>query len=146
MIRQRVFAWLKANVDGVDVLTVSLGCARYAAFVAWADVIVRAIRGEAAKENWKTTSSSVVFISLSALQSGAEIREFASLRGAAVDMRKLVDDAAEQAKLREQGAAERDRQAAEQQSRMLRFTKWLVAFAVLTLAAAIVTLVVTIAQ
>jgi hypothetical protein len=142
---QRFTRWLKANVDGVDALTFSLALARYLACVAWADVIVRAIRDEEAKENWKTFSSSAVLMALSALQSGAEIREFASLRGAAVEMRGLVHDAARQAELREQRAAERDRESAAQQERILRLTKWLVALATLTLAAAIVTLAVTIA-
>jgi hypothetical protein len=122
----------------------SLIVARYAAFAAWTDVIVRAIRGEDSKENWKTLTSTAALMGLSALHSGAEIREFAALRGAAVEMRGLVDDAAKQAELRDQRAAERERQAAEQQERMLRLTKWLVAFAVLTLAAAIVSAVVTI--
>lgn len=136
--------WLKAHFDGVDIWTMSLTAARYAAFVAWADVIVRAIRGEDSKENWKTFSSTTVLMGLSALQSGSEIRQLASLRDAAVEMRHLVDDATKQAELRDQQAAERNRQSEAQQTRLLRLTKWLVALAALTLAAAIVTLAVTI--
>jgi len=101
--------------------------------------------GEEASENWKTFSSSAVLVSLSALQSGAEIREFASLRSAAVEMRGLVHDAAGQAELRERRAAKQDRESAAQQERVLPLTKWLVAPATLTVAAAIVTLAVTIA-
>jgi hypothetical protein len=143
---QRIRQWLSVNVDAVDVWTVSLACARYAAFVAWADVIVRAIRGEATKENWKTLSSSAALIGLSALQSGAEIRELASLRDAAVEMRHLVDDAAAQAEVRDRSAAGRDRETANQQERMLRLTKRLVVLAALTLAAAFVTLVVEVVR
>jgi hypothetical protein len=76
---QRILRWLKSNVDGVDALTLSLSLAHYAAFVAWVDVIVRAIRGEDSKENWRTFSSSGVLIGLSALRSGTEIREFLTL-------------------------------------------------------------------
>lgn len=143
---QRQLGWLKANVDGVDALTLSLAVARYAAFVAWAEVIVRAIRGEDSKENWKTFSSSVVLIGLSALQAGAEIREFASLRGATVEMRSLVHDAAEQAALREQRAAKRDRQSAKQQSTTLMINKGMIVLAGLTLTVAIVTLAITLAR
>jgi hypothetical protein len=143
---RRLFRWLRSDVDGVDALTLSLAVARYAAFVAWAEVIVRAIRGEDSEENWKTFSSSVVLISLSALQSGAEIREFASLRGAAVEMRGLVHDAAAQADLRERRAIERDRQSRKQQATMLLINKGMIVLAALTLSAAIVTLAVTVAR
>ncbi len=146
MTQNRLPRWLKANIDAVDIWTVCLAFARYAAFVAWADVIVRAIRGEEAEENWKTFSSSAILIGLSALQSGTEIREFASLRGAAVEMRHLVDDAAKQAELRDQHAAERDRRAEEQQERALLLNKRMVALASLTLVAAIVTLAVALVQ
>lgn len=130
---------LREHFDAVDVWTMALTAARYAAFVSWADVIVRAIRGEEAKENWKTSSSTAALMALSALQSASEIREFASLRGAAVEMRQLVDDATTQAELRDRRADERERHGLKQQELMLRLTKWLVAFALLTLAAAIVT-------
>jgi hypothetical protein len=146
MAQSRIWRWLKTHVDAVDIFTFSLACARYAAFVAWADVIVRAIRGEEAEENWKTFSSSVMLIGLSALQSGAEIREFASLRGAAVEMRHLVDDAATEADLRDQRAAERDRRAAQQQASMLLLNKRMVVLAALTLIAAIVTLAVALSR
>jgi hypothetical protein len=114
-------------------------------FVAWADVIVRAIRGEDSKENWKTLTSSAALIGFSALTSAAEVREFASLRGASVQMRGLVGDAATEAAQRDERAAERDRRAAKQQERMLLINKLLVVLAALTLTAAIVTLAVTIA-
>ncbi len=138
--------WLRTHFDAVDVWTMALTAARYAGFVAWTDVIVRAIRGEEAKENWKTSSSTAVLLGLSALQSGAEIREFASLRGAAVEMRHLVDDAAKQAELRDHHAAERDRRAEEQQARMLLLNKRMVAVAALTLAVAVVTLAAALAR
>jgi hypothetical protein len=99
MNRTGIQRWLGKHFDGVDIWTMALVFARFVAFVAWTDVIVRALRGEESKENWKTFSSSAAFMGLSALQTGAEIRERASLRDAAVEMRHLVDHAAEQAKL-----------------------------------------------
>lgn len=120
--------------------------ARFAAFTAWGNLIVRLIRGEDAKEDWKTLSSAAALITVSTLTSAAEAREFAALRGAAVEMRGLVGDATGQAEQREQRASERDRENAEQQARMLQLTKWLVALAAVTLAAALVTLGVTIAN
>lgn len=138
---------LKASVDPVDVLfgivPASLG---YAAFVSWANVIVRAVRGEEAKENWKTFMSTAMFIGVWALMSGARVREMASLRGAAVEMRGLAHEAAAQSEIRDRQAAERDRHASRLQAHMLSLTKWLVALAGLTLAAAIVALMVSIAQ
>jgi hypothetical protein len=130
---------MKANVEPLEVWFFSLTIVRYVAFVAWADVIVRAVRGEEAKENWKTLTSTAALITFSTLTSAAEARELATLRGTAVEVRGLVDDAASQAEQRDQRAAERDRRAAEQQERMLRFNKWAVILAALTLAAAIVT-------
>ena len=70
------------------------------------------------------------------LVSGTRVRENATLRAAAVEMRSVVQEAAEDANLREERMAERDR-------RLTRLTKWLVALAVLTLAAAVVTLAVS---
>jgi hypothetical protein len=99
---------------------------RFAAFTAWGNLIVRLIRGEEAKEDWRTLSSAAALITFSTLTSAAEAREFASLRQAAVEVRGLVDDATAQAKLRDQRAAERDRRAAEQQERILFVNKWVV--------------------
>ena len=138
---------MSANVDAVDVwFGLAPGLVGYAAFVSWANVIVRAIRGEEAKENWKTFMSTGVLIGIWALTSGARVREMASLRGAAVEMRGLVHEAAAQSEIRDQQAAKRDRYALQQQARMLSLTKWLVALAGLTLAAAFVTLMVAIVQ
>lgn len=146
MAENRFLRGLKANIDAVDVLFVLMGSVGYAAFVSWANVIVRAIRGEEANENWRTVASSGVLVGVWALMSGARVREMASLRGAAVEMRGLVHDAAAQSELRDRRATQRDHDASQQQARMLSLTRWLVALAGLTLAAAIVTLVVATAQ
>jgi hypothetical protein len=146
MVQRSITRWIKSNVDAREVWFFSLAIVRYAAFVAWAEVIVRAVRGEDAEDNWKTLTSSAALITFSTLTSAAEGREFAAIRGSTVEMRQLVDDAGARAGVRDQLATERDRRAAEQQERMLRFTKWLVGFAVLTLAAAIATLVATFPQ
>lgn len=145
MAEKRFLQRLTENIDAVDVwFGLVPGLIRYAAFVSWADVIARAIRGEAARENWRTRFATGALIAIGTITSGARVREMASLRGAAVEMRGLVRDAAAQAELRDQRAAERDRLASQQQMHMLSLTRWLVALAGLTLAAAIVTLVVAV--
>lgn len=147
MARKRFPQRLQANIDAVDVwFGLVPGLVGYAAFVSWANVIVRAIRGEEAKENWKTFMSTGVLVGIWTLTSGVRVREMASLRGAAVEMRGLGHEAAVQSEIRDQRAVERDRHASRQQARMLSLTKWLVALAGLTLAAAIVTLMVAIVQ
>jgi hypothetical protein len=147
MAEKRLLRRLKANVDAVDVwFGLVPGMVGYAAFISWANVIVRAIRGEEAKENWRTFMSTGALIGIWTLTSGARVREMASLRGAAVEMRGLAHEAAAQSEIRDQQAAERDRHASRQQAHMLSLTKWLVALAGLTLAAAIVTLMVSIVQ
>jgi hypothetical protein len=146
MVPDPIRRWLKANIHPTEVWSFFGAMVRFAAFTAWGNLIVRLIRGEEAKEDWRTLSSAAALITFTTLTSAAEAREFASLREAAVEMRGLVDNAAAQAERRDQRTAERDRQVAEQQTRMLRLTKWVVALAALTLAAAIVTLAVTIAR
>jgi hypothetical protein len=138
MSRERVLEWLKANIDGVDMWLLALAMSGVAASISWVDKVVRANRGEDVKEDWRTTSSTSAFIAFWVLTAGSRLRQTEALRSAAVEMRGLASDAAEQTELRDQRAAERDRRAAEQQERMLRSTKLLVAFAVLTLAATIV--------
>lgn len=134
MIRE----WFKAHFDLTDVLFGLLPMATgYAAFVSWAGLIVRGIRGEEVKEDWRVFISTGAFMASRALVSGTHARETAALRGAAVEMRALLREAAEDAQ-------RRDQRAAEQQHRLTRLTKWLIALASLTLASAIVTLVVSI--
>jgi len=138
MTRVGLVKRLKAYIDPIDMVFGLLpGVTGYAAFVSWASLIVRGIRGEEAKEDWRTFVSSVAFISARALVSGTQVREAVALRSAAVEMRELTREAAEEAQRREQ-------RAAEQQERLTRLTKWLVGLAAVTLIAAIVTLAVSI--
>lgn len=137
---------LPAYLDVIDMLFFLAGLARYATFVSWANVVVRAIRGEEAKENWRTLASTGLFLGTWVLTSSAKVREMASLRGAAVEMRGLVHEATVQSELRDRQAAERDHRASRQEERMLSLTKWLLLLAGLTLVAAIVTLAVAIAK
>lgn len=134
--------WLKANIHPTEVWFFLGAMARFAAFTAWGNLILRLNRGEEAKEDWRTLSSAAALITFTTLTSAGEAREFTSLREAAVEMRHLVDNAAAQAELRDQRAAERDRQAAEQQERILATNKKAVKLAAITLAVAAVTLVV----
>lgn len=124
-------------LDSVDVLLLSAAGVAYAAFVSWMPVIVRAIRGEEVKEDWRLRVSTAGLMTAFTIVSGTRIRETAALRGAAIEMRALVREATEDAQ-------RRDQRAVEQQDRLTQLTKRLVALAALTLAAAIVTLVVSI--
>jgi hypothetical protein len=125
---------LKTSIDAIDVYYGLVpAAAAYAAFVSWASVIVRAIKGEEVEPGWRAYVSTGALMAAFTLVSGTRVRENAALRAAAVEMRRVLQEAAEDAKLREERAAERDR-------RLTRLTKWLVALAGLTLAAAVVTL------
>lgn len=146
MARNPVLKWLRANITSVEMWLLALALSGFAASLSWANEIVRAIRGEEAKEDWRTDFSIATFITFWTITTGARVRETASLRAATVEMRGLVGDAATQAELRDQRADERDRRAAEQQERMLLVNKLLLILAALTLSAAIVTLAVTIAR
>lgn len=129
---------LKNYIDPVDVLFgIFPAAASYAAFVSWASLIVRAIRGEEVEEDWRVFVSTAAAMSAFALVSGTRVREAAALRTTAVEVRELMREAADDAQ-------RRDRRVAEQQDRLSRLTKWLVALAALTLASAVVTLVVAI--
>ncbi len=145
MVRARIIERLKMYLDPIDLWFGLLpNMTGYAAFVSWGSLIVRAIRGEEAKENWRTFVSAGAFIAARTLVSGTHVRETAALRSAAVEMRELVREATEEAQQRNQRADEQDRRDSERQDRLYRLTKWLVALAALTLASAIVTLVVSI--
>jgi len=129
---------LKAYLDPIDLFFgIFPAAACYAAFVTWASLIVRAIRGEDVKEDWRVFVSTAAAMSAFTLVSGTRVRETRAMRGAAVEVRELVREAAADAQRREQ-------RAAEQQDRLTRLTKWLVLLAAVTLAAAIVTLVASI--
>lgn len=129
---------LKAYLDPFDVVFgIFPAAANYAAFVTWASLIVRAIKGEEVKEDWRLFVSTAAAMAAFALNSGTRVREAAALRGAALEVRELVREAAEDAE-------RRDQRAAEQQDRLTTLTKWLVLLGAVTLAAAVVTLVVSI--
>lgn len=131
-------ARLKRYIDSTDLLFgIFPAAAIYAAFVTWAPLIVRANRGEEVKEGWRVVVSTAAAMSAFTLISGTRVRETRAMRDAAVGVRELVRVAAEDAE-------RRDRRAGEQQDHLALLTKWLVALAALTLAAAVVTLVVAI--
>ena len=128
----------KAMPDSIDtyygLIPASAFCA---AFMTWASVIVRAIRGEDVEPGWRVYLSTAAAMATYTVVSATRVRETAVLRSAAVETHGVVHQAAKDAELREQRAAERDR-------RLTTLTKWLVLLAALTLSAAIVTLVVAI--
>ncbi len=129
---------LKKHIDSTDVFFGLLpAAAGYAAFVSWASLIVRAIRGEEVEEDWRVWVSTAALMASFVFVSGTRVRETAALRGAAIEMRELTRVAARDAETR-------DRRAAEQQDRLAALTKALIVLAALTLAAAVVTLVVSV--
>src|ERR1700728_1932701 len=65
--RQAISGWLKANLDPSVLWFVLHAFASFTAFYTWQDEIVRAIKGEEAKDEWKTnmpTSLLIVFWTL----------------------------------------------------------------------------------
>jgi hypothetical protein len=127
----------KANVDSLDGFLLVVAGVGYAAFATWTSLIVRAIRGEEVKEDWRVVVSTAGLMTAFTVLAGTRIREIAAMRGAAVETRALVLEAAEDAQ-------RRDQRAVEQQDRLNALTKRLVMLAALTLAAAVVTLVVSV--
>jgi len=129
---------MQRHIDSFDLLFgIFPAAANIAAFVSWASLITRAIRGEEVKEDWRLFASTGAAMAAFAFNRATHVREAAAMRGTAVELRELVREAAEDAQ-------RRDQRAAQQQDRLTRLTKWLVLLAAVTLAAAFVTLVVTI--
>jgi hypothetical protein len=129
---------LRTYVDSIDFFYgIFPAAANVAAFLSWSSLIVRAIRGEEAKEDWRVVASTAAAMAAFALNSGTRVREAVAMRGAAVETRELVREAAS-------AAERRDQRAVEQQDRLTTLTRLLVVLAALTLVAAIVTLAVAI--
>jgi hypothetical protein len=128
----------QAKPDSVEMFYGFLpAMAGYAAFVMWAGLIVRAIRGEPAREDWRVLLASTLFLATRTLVSGTHVRESLALRASVVEMRGLLSEGA-------QAAERRDQRDAERSERLRKLTIALVALAGMTLAAAIVTLIVTV--
>ncbi len=144
MARDRLLERLKVYLDPIDIsFGILPGLTGCAAFSAWARVIVSAIRGEEVEEDWRFFVSTAAFIATRTLVSGTHVRETIALRSAAVEMRELVRDAARRRSA--EIACRRPGSSRFRTTRALyRGKTWLVALAALTLAAAVVTLVVSI--
>lgn len=111
--RQRFAREVGLRFDGVDWLFGLIpGLFGYAAFVAWADVIVRALRGEDASENWKTLVGSAGYIGSRAMVSSTNVHASFVLNEAISETRQLLREAAEEAEARDQRVREFLRQAA----------------------------------
>jgi hypothetical protein len=133
-------SWPRTNVDSFDVFFGFIPWfAGYVAFVVWARLIVRALRGEEAVQDWTTDIATAFFIGVGAVVSGARVRTAASLHTSVTETRELLKDAAGDAARRDQAAGKRD-------DRVYRVTLTMGWVAGLTLAAAIVTLAVTIVK
>jgi hypothetical protein len=114
---------LQGSLDSIDFFFGIFPAAAFiAAFVSWVPLIIRANRGEEVKEDWRLFAATGAAMAAFALNSGTRVRETVAMRSAAVETRELVHEAAA-------AAESRDRRAAEQQGRLTRLTKWLVALA-----------------
>jgi len=149
---------IRAYIDGFDVLFgLFPGLTGYAAFVSWARVIVRALRGEAVIEDRRTTYATAAFIAARAISSGTHVRQSVALHESIRELRELLGEAAADAEAREKRLAEtleaaaldaeaRERRAADRDKRLYKVNVAMASLAGFTLLAAIVTLVVAIVQ
>lgn len=143
---------MRATFDSFDIFFGLLPLmASYAAFVCWAKLIVRAIRGEEVQEDWRVTVATAAHIGIRALVAATEVRESVALRQAVgetslaishthqsvSDTRQLLNDIAVD-------ATNRDHQSRKQQDQLYKVTLAMAWVAGFTLLAAIVTLVVAI--
>lgn len=128
---------LRSLVDGFDVVFGLLPwLAGYGTFVIWARVIVGAIRGEEVSHSWSTDAITALFIAAGSLASAARVRAGVALHDSVAELREAAQEASEEAERRDARAAARDAQ-------LYRVTVKMAWVAGLTLAAAILTLIVT---
>ena len=133
----RLLRKLGSVVDAYDAFSMFLWMTGFSAFVSWAQMIVRAIRGEAVQQDWRTTYSAAAFIAALVVGSASKARGGAALGESLVEMRKLLREGAKDAEAR-------DKRATVMQKQLYRVNVAMASLAGLTLLAAIVTLVVTI--
>jgi hypothetical protein len=137
-MRDRLVEQLK-SIDPVELISGTLpAVSGILAFTGWSSVLVRKIRGEdvASREEWGLGLISALFVFIRSVVSREYARGAIDLRRTVVEMHAVAREAAEDAE-------QRDQRAARQQDRLSRLTERLVLLAGLTLAAAIVALVVT---
>lgn len=142
----------RASIDSFDVFFGLLPLATsYAAFIAWANLIVRAIRGEEVEQDWRASGASAAHIAMRSLVAATEVRESVALRQAVGDTRQAVSDTHRAVSDTRQlvheialDAVERDRRAEERQDQLYKVQLTMAWVAGLTLIAAIVTLAVAI--
>jgi len=158
VLARRQLKRLGSYIDGFDVLFgLFPGLTGYAAFVSWARVIVRALRGEPVVEDRRTIYATAAFIAARAISSGAHVRQSVALRDSVVELRGLLGDAAADAEEREKRLSEtlaiaaadaetREKRAADRDKRLYKVNIAMATLAGLTLLAAIVTLVVAVVR
>jgi hypothetical protein len=158
MAAVRLVRRLFGNIDVFD-LVFGFGpwLAAYAAFVSWLNLIVRAVRGEDVRQDRRTTYATAAFIGARAIYSATHTRETVGLHNSVVELRQLQREAAKDAEARDrrmrellqQAAADaeaREKRAADRERNLYKINVAMAVLAGLTLAAAIVTLVVTIVK
>jgi hypothetical protein len=131
---------LRSSIDSFDIVFGLLpGVTGYAVAASWTTALLRGIRGEhRAADERRLMIASAAHIASRAVASATQVRGDVSMERSVTEMRALLHDAAREAE-------ERDRRAAERDERAHGINVAMAWVAGLTLAAAIVTLVVTIA-
>jgi len=125
--------------DGFEILAVASRLTGYMAFVSWANLIVRAVKGEAVEDGWRVWLSSAAYVGTSAFLAAMQLRAGVGTHATTAEARGMMRQAATDAEQREQRDAARD-------GRLYRVNTAMAILAGVTLAAAIVTLVVTLVR
>jgi hypothetical protein len=131
----------RASIDGFDVVFGLLpGLTGYAAVTVWTQMLIRGVRGEQDEaDEWRLIAASAAYIATRSLASASRVRGDVSMHASVAEMRELLREAA-------RDAEQRDGRAAAMEARLYRINVRMAWVAGLTLAAAIVTLGVTIAM
>jgi hypothetical protein len=131
-----------SSIDSYDALFGFFpGAAYVAAFTAWAPLIIKGIRGEDVKEDWRTTVSSSAALSAFVLTSASRARETGALRAAAEELRNVAREAAEEDRRREGRATERDARDERRQDSLILLAKLTLAVAAVALVVAIISVI-----
>ncbi len=125
--------------DLFETLAVAERLAGYLAFVSWANLIVRAIKGEAVEEDWRVWLTSAFYIATSGFRAAVELRSGVGTHAASVEARAIMCQAATDASEREQRDTARD-------ERLFRINAAMAVLAGVTLTVAVTSLIITLAR
>jgi hypothetical protein len=123
--------WLRKHFDVFDLYFGIFPAAAWcAALLTWQSMIVRGLRREEVREDWRYFVSTAAAMAAYALKSAAQLRQVEAQRAAVIGLREVERDVAEDSK-------QRDERAAAQQRR-------LVVIAALTLGVSLIAVVVAV--